>query len=82
MNEKFVLMDVDVIFYEGAPHIRYIGFIEETDENFMFYIDFDFWNQLYYEFDSDEKLVDDICIKYAMDARGHYNINIERGIES
>ena len=81
MIETFILKQAEAIFEDGEPIIRYIGYLKDTDENFMFDIDFGFWNQLYSEFDGDEKLVDDVCIKYAMDARGHFGIEVERKID-
>ena len=78
MKEKFILMNAEAMFNDGVPVIRYIGYIKGTDENFMFFIDFDFWNQIFYEYDGDERLADDACIKYAMNKREHYNIDIER----
>lgn len=81
-KELFILKQAEAMFNEGEPLIRYIGFIDQTAENYVFDVDFGFWNQLFSEYDGDEKLVDDACIKYAMNKRGHYNIQIERRIDS
>lgn len=80
MKEKFILKQSEILFEDGEPKIRYCGFFEGTDENYCFDVFFELWNQIYYEYDGNEELTDDACVQYAMNLRGHNNIQIERSL--
>lgn len=77
MKEKFVLKYNDVIKEDNLVRIVFAGYIEGTSDNYLFWVSQDFYEDMMNELE-EEKLVDDMIIKMAMEEKGHNNIQIER----